>query len=53
MSKRAILEVNLNRIIENVRKIRTLVSEKTDIMVVAKADAYGLGAQKNCTCSGT
>jgi len=46
MSNRAILEVNLNRIIANVRHVRTLVSETTDIMVVAKADAYGLGARK-------
>ncbi len=38
------LEIDLSAIEENYRRIKEFVGEKTEIMAVVKADAYGLGA---------
>ncbi|HEY9752272.1 MAG TPA: alanine racemase [Coleofasciculaceae cyanobacterium] len=42
--ERAWVEVNLAAIGHNVRQIRSLLSPRTDLMAVVKADAYGHGA---------
>lgn len=42
--ERAWVEVNLNAIAHNVRQIRSLLAEKTALMAIVKADAYGHGA---------
>jgi alanine racemase len=42
--ERAWVEVNLNAIGHNVRQIRALLAEKTALMAIVKADAYGHGA---------
>lgn len=41
---RAWAEINLDNIAHNIREIVKLVGEKTEIMAVVKADAYGHGA---------
>jgi alanine racemase len=41
---RAWVEINIGAIAQNVREIRRLLSPKTDLMAVIKADAYGHGA---------
>ncbi len=42
--KRAFVEVNLARVAENVRRVRSLLKPATKIMGIVKADAYGHGA---------
>lgn len=42
--ERAWVEVNVSAIDHNVRQIRSLLSAKTELMAVVKADAYGHGA---------
>ncbi|MBW4580750.1 MAG: alanine racemase [Tildeniella nuda ZEHNDER 1965/U140] len=42
--ERAWVEVDVSAIAHNVRQIRSLLSEKTALMAVVKADAYGHGA---------
>lgn len=41
---RAWLEVNLDAVVANYKKIQKFVGSDTDIIVVVKSDAYGLGA---------
>lgn len=41
---RAWVEINLSALAHNVRQIKALVPEGTDVMTVVKADAYGHGA---------
>lgn len=41
---RAWLEVDLETVRQNYRKIKDFISDKSDIIVVVKSDAYGLGA---------
>ncbi len=48
--KRAWAEVNLPRLIGNIRTIKSLNSENTEIMAVVKADAYGHGDEKVIKC---
>ncbi|MCT7949893.1 alanine racemase [Ancylothrix sp. C2] len=42
--ERAWVEINLPALAENVRYLKRLLSPKTDLMAVIKADAYGHGA---------
>jgi len=42
--ERAWVEVDLGAIAHNVQQIRSLLSRRTDLMAVVKADAYGHGA---------
>ena len=44
----SILEVNLNAIKNNVKKIKKFLKNNQKLCVVAKADAYGLGAKVVC-----
>ena len=48
--KRAWAEVSLSGLRRNVEVIRSLNSEKTEIMAVVKADAYGHGEEKIVRC---
>lgn len=41
---RVVSEINLDAIAHNTKQIRKIVNDKTDIMVIIKADAYGHGA---------
>lgn len=41
---RVVSEINLDTIAHNTKQIRKIVNDKTDIMVIIKADAYGHGA---------
>ena len=40
---RAWAEINLDAITNNIQKIKNITSEKTKIMAIVKADAYGHG----------
>ncbi len=48
--KRAWAEVSLDRLKRNVDIIRGMCSAGTDIMAVVKADAYGHGYERVCSC---
>ena len=48
--KRAWAEVSLPQLRKNMEIIRGLNSEKTEIMAVVKADAYGHGYDRVCRC---
>ena len=43
-SQRAWVEIDLAALSNNVQEIRKLISDRTDLMAVVKADAYGHGA---------
>lgn len=44
LRERAWIEINLEILADNVRRLKRLLSEKTELMAVVKADAYGHGA---------
>ncbi len=48
--KRALAEVSLSRLKNNVSVIKSLNSPDTKIMAVVKADAYGHGEEQICRC---
>ena len=41
-----VLEVDLNKLARNLRKVRTQVGPQTEILAILKANAYGHGAEK-------
>lgn len=43
---RLLAEINLDAIGNNIREIRKLIKEKTQLLAVVKADAYGHGAEE-------
>lgn len=47
---RAYAEISLSALKNNIRVIRSLVSSKSEIMAVVKADAYGHGDERICKC---
>jgi alanine racemase len=44
LHQRAWVEVNLSNLAQNIREIKGYLAEKTDLMAIVKADAYGHGA---------
>ena len=48
--KRAWAEVSLGKLKNNIKFIKSLNSNKTEIMAVVKADAYGHGYERICQC---
>ena len=43
LKNRAWIEINLNNLEHNINEIKKIISSKTEIMAVVKADAYGHG----------
>ena len=44
--QRAWIEIDLNKLADNIRQIKSILSPNTELMAVVKADAYGHGAVK-------
>lgn len=48
--KRAWAEVDTGKLKRNIEKISSCVTDKTELIAVVKADAYGHGAREVCKC---